>query len=223
MPVVISVFLFLFYHVIDNTNYKMARDGVIPVWQGTWTSSLVLIGLGVFFAYKALNDSTILNADTYVNFFKRIFGKRATRTIEQKELIIFETDYQKVKDKIILLDKQGLTYLQTRYFPNYLQFWKIGNQKPKLQEIVQTEESIVYELLNSRKQAVISCANKYPIVSTYRNFPPFAHQILNILLGILIPLGLVWYIQAWFYEKRMHKDIIQILEVNKEIERLINN
>ena len=37
---------------------------------------------GVFLTHKAINDSVILNADTYTNFFKRLFfirEKRATR------------------------------------------------------------------------------------------------------------------------------------------------
>ena len=33
-PLVISVFLFIFYYIIDNTGYKMARDGKVDVWEG---------------------------------------------------------------------------------------------------------------------------------------------------------------------------------------------
>lgn len=45
----------------------MARDGVWTAWQGMWLSSFVLTPLGVFLTYKAVNDSVILNADTYLN------------------------------------------------------------------------------------------------------------------------------------------------------------
>jgi len=58
-PVVISVFLFITYYVIDNTGYKMARDGVWPVWEGIWLSSAVLFPLGVFLTYKAATDSMV--------------------------------------------------------------------------------------------------------------------------------------------------------------------
>ena len=37
-PIVISVFLFIFYYIIDNSGYKMARDGAWPVWEGIWLS-----------------------------------------------------------------------------------------------------------------------------------------------------------------------------------------
>ena len=34
MPLVISVFLFIIYYIIDNSGYKMAREGHIEVWEG---------------------------------------------------------------------------------------------------------------------------------------------------------------------------------------------
>ena len=41
-PLVISVLLFLVYYIIDNTGYKMARDGRIIVWVGMWLSTFIL-------------------------------------------------------------------------------------------------------------------------------------------------------------------------------------
>ncbi|MEZ3559503.1 MAG: LptF/LptG family permease, partial [Duncaniella sp.] len=42
-PLVISVFLFIFYYIIDNMGYKLARDGKWPVWEGMWLSAAVLL------------------------------------------------------------------------------------------------------------------------------------------------------------------------------------
>ena len=39
VPIVVSVILFIIYYIIDNTGYKLARDGVWEVWQGIWLSS----------------------------------------------------------------------------------------------------------------------------------------------------------------------------------------
>ena len=46
MPVVISVFLFIFYYVINNIGLKMASNGMWQPWQGMWLSSAVLLPLG---------------------------------------------------------------------------------------------------------------------------------------------------------------------------------
>ena len=92
MPVVISIFLFIFYYVINNIGLKMASNGMWQPWQGMWLSSAVLLPLGIFLTYKASNDSVILNADTYVEGLKKLIGKRATRKIEKKEVIMFHVD-----------------------------------------------------------------------------------------------------------------------------------
>jgi lipopolysaccharide export system permease protein len=59
IPVVVSVFLFIVYYIVDNTGYKMARDGIWPIWEGIWLSSAVLFPLGVFLTYKAATDSIV--------------------------------------------------------------------------------------------------------------------------------------------------------------------
>ena len=90
MPLVISVFLFIIYYIIDNSGYKMAREGHVEVWEGMWLSTFVLLPLGIFFTYKAVNDSAVFNKDAYVNFFRKVFGRGETRHLEVKEVIMDE-------------------------------------------------------------------------------------------------------------------------------------
>lgn len=59
LPAVYSIILFILYYVIDNTGYKMARDGVWMVWQGVWLSTFVLLPLGLFLTYEAARDRSI--------------------------------------------------------------------------------------------------------------------------------------------------------------------
>jgi lipopolysaccharide export system permease protein len=70
LPAVVSVMLFIVYYMVDVTGYKMARDGVWNPVLGGWLSSAVLLPLGLFLTYKAVNDSAILNADAYIMFIK---------------------------------------------------------------------------------------------------------------------------------------------------------
>jgi len=72
MPVVISVFLFIIYYIIDNTGYKFAREDVWQVWEGMWLSAAILLPFGIFLTYKAAKDAAILNADAYLIFIRRI-------------------------------------------------------------------------------------------------------------------------------------------------------
>ena len=88
MPVVVSVLIFIIYYIINNTGYKMARDGQWVVWMGMWTSTAILAPLGAFLTYKSNNDSVVLNADAYVSWFKKIVGIRSVRHLFRKEVII---------------------------------------------------------------------------------------------------------------------------------------
>lgn len=58
LPIVISVILFIFYYIIDNTGYKMAREGVWYVWEGIWLSSFILFPLGILLTYLAATDKS---------------------------------------------------------------------------------------------------------------------------------------------------------------------
>ena len=112
-PVVVSVILFIIYYMIDNSGYKLARDGHWPVWQGIWLSSAVLLPLGIFLTYKAVNDSAVFNPDTYINFFRRLFGAHQTRSLTMKEVIIDELDQATAVQRVQEVKAACADFLQT--------------------------------------------------------------------------------------------------------------
>src|ERR1035437_4607287 len=75
MPVVISVIMFIIYYIIDNTGYKMAREGLWPSYEGMWLSSFVLLPIGIFLTYKAVIDASILNPDQYIKVWSIVRNK----------------------------------------------------------------------------------------------------------------------------------------------------
>jgi lipopolysaccharide export system permease protein len=77
MPVVVSILFFVVYYIISLTGEKFARELLWDPNQGMWLSSVILLPLGVFLSYKATTDSVIMNADFYVQAFKKFFGIKA--------------------------------------------------------------------------------------------------------------------------------------------------
>jgi lipopolysaccharide export system permease protein len=75
MPVVVSVLFFVLYYIISISGEKIAREGVVDPSFGMWLSSLVLLPAGIFLTRKATRESTFLNIDTYINFFKKLFNQ----------------------------------------------------------------------------------------------------------------------------------------------------
>jgi len=78
MPVIVSVLFFIIYYIISMTGERFAKEGVLLPYQGMWISSLIILPMGIILTYKATTDSAILNAEVYLNFFKKlnIFKKK---------------------------------------------------------------------------------------------------------------------------------------------------
>ncbi len=76
LPIVVSVLFFIAYYILSITGEKFAREGVWSILTGTWFSSFILLGLGIFLSYKSMNESQLMSSDAYRQFFKRIFKKR---------------------------------------------------------------------------------------------------------------------------------------------------
>ncbi|MCF8309774.1 MAG: LptF/LptG family permease [Bacteroidales bacterium] len=75
LPLVVSVLFFVMYHIISITGEKYAEAGTVPVYQGMWIASAVLLPLGVVLMIKATTDAPILDADMWSKFFTRLVNK----------------------------------------------------------------------------------------------------------------------------------------------------
>ena len=69
-PVIISIFFFLVYYIIDISGKKLAKDGAMTPFMGTIISSVVLLPIGIFLTRHAIRDSSLFNIDSYKLFFK---------------------------------------------------------------------------------------------------------------------------------------------------------
>jgi lipopolysaccharide export system permease protein len=84
MPLVISVLLFVAYHVISFTGEKAVRSAITEPWKGMWMSTMIFLPIGIFLAYKAANDSNIMDAESYKQFFVKLLKKLRTKTPLEK-------------------------------------------------------------------------------------------------------------------------------------------
>jgi lipopolysaccharide export system permease protein len=223
-PVVLSVILFIFYYVINNIGFKMARDGVWPAWEGMWLSSVVLAPLGIFLTYKAVNDSVILNADTYLNALKNLIGKRSTRKVERKEVIIYSPDYQSLLPRLTGLTVNCRDYLnkQKRWI-NYFTYWKEGGKDPAAEQLALEMEDIVEELSNSDQNLVLNKLMDYPIIGGYKQLGAHLNKKVSMLIGLFFPLGLLVYFVATYQRKLLRQDINTVMKVSQELKEMFSD
>ncbi len=72
MPVVISVVIFIVYHVGTTSFEKLGRHLVWDPVPAMWTANLILLPIGFWLTYKSATDSVIFNAELYLKPFQKI-------------------------------------------------------------------------------------------------------------------------------------------------------
>ena len=64
-----------------------------------WLSTSILLPLGIFVTYKAMNDSAVFNKDLYLNLMRRWLGLTEKRHVPMKEVIINEVSLRPASEK----------------------------------------------------------------------------------------------------------------------------
>ena len=226
LPVVISVIIFVLYYIIDSGSTRLARSGEMNMIFGIWMSTIVLAPIGAFFTYKSNKDSVVFNLEAYINFFRWLLGLRPKRHIVKKEVIIKDPNYAIVYDELADLSSRCQEYLDSHRLgsaPNYYQIFTNDGPSNAIAEISEKMDNLLEELSNSKDRVILNCQNNYPVVSTQAHKSPSDHRWLNILFGIIVPVGLFFYLRIWMFGRRLKKDLNKIIQTNEEIQKRIKS
>lgn len=226
MPVVVSVLIFIIYYIINNTGYKMARDGKWIVWMGMWTSTAILAPLGAFLTYKSNNDSVVLNADAYINWFKKIIGIRSVRHMFRKEVIIHDPDYGRIPGDLQQLSDDCRDYVarnDLKHAPNYFRLWMNDKVDEEVEKINERMEALIDEMSNTRAMSLLTALNNYPVIPVHAHVRPFHNYWLNLACGVVFPVGLFFYFRIWAFRIRLSKDMERVIKTNEDVIYIIKN
>lgn len=217
VPVIISVLVFIVYFIFENSGMKMARDGVWTVWFGKLISTAVLTPLAVFFTYKANNDSVVFNFDIYRSIFFSLLGIRQKRHVYRKEVIINDPDYAAdaaMLEKITLDITEYSRCHNLLHAPNPISvFFREGDDR-RIREISVELEAVIEDLSNTRDKVILTELNRYPIMATHAHTRPFRNKWLNATVGILLPLGVFFYLRMLRFRLRLLRDLRVVRAAN---------
>ncbi len=224
VPVIISVLVFIIYYILDNSGYRMAREGIWAVWFGKGLAPGVLTPLAIFVTYKANNDSVVFNFDLYRNLFMKTFGLRVKRHIFGKEVIIHDPDYQ--KDAIILnqISQEIIAYnaaSKLKHAPNFIEMFFKYHPDHDIEKINEKMENVIEDLSNTKDAIILSEINNYPILAVKAHTRPFERRWLNEVAAIIVPAGIFFYSRMWRFRLRLLRDLKIIKETNEHITKRI--
>lgn len=221
-PLVISVLLFLVYYIIDNTGYKMARDGHIEVWIGMWISTAALLPLGIFVTYKAMNDSAVFNKDLYVNLISRWFGLTQKRHVPPKEVIINEINPLRAQAMLIRLYGEARVWLRRNgHTLSYFEYWNRGYEPKPLERIGDLLDDTVNYLHDCRDLKINAKLENFPVIRPLWIYHPVSKLWLRRALEWIFPAGLTIYLISLPYCKRLRREFEAVDKTSLEEIRLL--
>ena len=220
VPVIISVLVFIIYYIFDNTGYRMARADEWDVWFGKWISTMALAPLAIFFTYKANNDSVVFNIDLYKELLRRIFGLRVKRNIHRKEVIIEDPKYMEDAQMLEDVNEQIRQYSEDHkllHLPNPINVFFKNSEDHEIERIDKVLEATIEDLSNTRDKLILTELNNYPVLMTRAHTRPFSRKWMNIITGLLLPVGLFFYLRMWRFRLRLYKDLHDIRQASNRI------
>lgn len=223
-PLVISVLLFLFYYIIDNTGYKMARDGRWPVWIGIWLSTFILAPLGVYVTIKAMNDSAVFDGDRYKAFFRKILGLKQDRSVAYKEVIIDDISIPEAVSRLSSLKEKALAFYDAyKGKMGYRQYWLSGIDMSRLDSVIETLEDDVVYMTNCRDAIAVNKLMDYPVVRRLWIYRPGVKKWVGEIGMWLFPLGLTVYFVGMKSKKTLMAEMQKIASVSDNIIDLLSS
>jgi len=219
-PIVISVILFIIYYIVDNVGYKMTRDGVWVHWFGMWFSALILLPIGVFLTYKAMNDSVIMNADTYIQFIRRLFFIREKRTYPVKSVVIDKPDYNVIVDNLNEIEEITNHILEKYNGFSYRGYWNDEGYEQELRMLKSKMEITLNQVSNAHDLDILAKAEEFPVlISNVRLFKP--GSLPARIAMYLFPVGILLRLVAYPFEMRIKNDLGNIAQRSGELAGII--
>lgn len=221
VPIITSVAVFIIYYILDNTGYRMARQGSWTIWFGKGLSPAVLIPTAIFITYKANNDSTVFNFDVYKEAFRKMFGLRLKRaTITSKEVIINDPAYVQDAETLRIMNTQIENYARVHNLkspPNVIKAFFKYQPDHEIEELSKELETVIEDLSNTRDKYILSYINRYPILSVKAHTRPFERRWKNVIAAIIIPAGLFFYCRMWRFRLRLDHDLRVVYKTNESV------
>ena len=224
VPVIISVLVFIVYYIFENSGMKMARDGNWTVLFGKLISTAVLAPLAVFFTFKANSDSTVFNIDMYKNVLLKMLGIRTKRHVYKKEVIINDPDYIKDAEELMRLCRDIKAYSHEHSLlkaPNPIKvFFRPGDDQV-IEGINERLEAVIEDLSNTKDKTILNELNALPIIATHAHTRPFVRKWMNVVTGVILPLGVFFYLRMWRFRLRLLRDLRNIVTASENIIRRV--
>ena len=220
VPVIVSVLVFIIYYIFDNSGFRMAKEDQWTVWFGMTISTWALAPVAAFFTYKANKDSVVFNMDLYKNLAMRMLGLRDKRHIFRKEVIIEDPNYSLDAERLGEINADIVRYSEHHkllHWPNPINVFFHAGDDQEIEGISARLEETIEDLSYTKDKLILTELNHYPIMATHAHTRPFRKKWLNMVTGLLLPIGIFFYFRMLRFRLRLYKDLRTIRLTSEKI------
>ncbi|MBQ0144309.1 MAG: LptF/LptG family permease, partial [Bacteroidales bacterium] len=100
-----SLLMFVLYWVVDITGVKLAKDGSVSAAFGAFISAGVLLPIGLFLTWKAINDTDLSNMESIKTWWRKLKSK-ITGMFRKTRIVYMGTPEFAVAPLQALLEKE---------------------------------------------------------------------------------------------------------------------
>lgn len=227
--IVVAVLFFVFYYVINIIGEKSAREGLLTPAEGMWIASAVLLPIGVFLTAQATRDASMLTADLYKNFFKKVLGlifpvqKSALPAVELPGEVLPDHVHKVMDD----FDRKALACLARMHtWPHYYEMWFSARAASTPDELRRNELAGLY----SRMRGMLDALHFDVTSMKYTAYPDISFElprlntrsrVLPLLFLIFFPIGLYFYMRMHVSQCRFKAQLLETTRVNRIVRQAV--
>ena len=219
IPVVVSVCTFILYYITSTSGEKMFREGSWSI-MGCWLSTFVLLPLSVFFTVSANKDSTVFEWDVYKEFFRHWFGGRVKRNIVYKDVVIEDPDMEYCTGLNASINSRSSRIVADRpvwKLPDYIGLFFRESESDEVNRLSEDVERLVEVLANSHDRVMLDLLNGFPVMPVYGIGQPFGNRTANAVIGVIFPVGLVFWLRAWLFSIKITRQVSDVARISGQM------
>jgi lipopolysaccharide export system permease protein len=101
--------------------------------------------------------------------------------------------------------------------PNPIKVFFRPGDDHEIEGINNVLEAAIEDLSYSTNRFVLTELNHYPIIATHAHTRPFRQKWLNIITGLLVPVGAFFYVRMIRFRLRLYRDLRNIRQSSENI------
>ena len=82
-------------------------------------------------------------------------------------------------------------------------------------------EAVIEDLSNTKDKTILNELNALPIIATHAHTRPFVRKWMNVVTGVILPLGVFFYLRMWRFRLRLLRDLRNIVTASENIIRRV--